>query len=264
MSKARAKRAESGDEQELRGRRWSSGELDFFTRLNGYYEASPGDHAGRLENFPKYVPRQMLARFLALSDIFRLALDVQGDVIECGVHWGGCLMWFAQLSAILEPVNLQRRIVGFDTFSGFPALTSSDQSAALDNDELKVGGYSADAFDDLTDGISLYDANRAIGHIQKVVLVRGDANETIPAYLENNPHTIVSLLHLDFDLYEPTMTAIRNFVPRMPKGAVLVFDELNNPAWPGETRAALEALDIGALRVRRFPYEPHLSYAVLE
>ena len=51
----------------------------------------------------------------------------------------------------------------------------------------------------------------------------------------------MSLLFLDFDLYEPTKAALEQFVPRMPRGAVLAFDELDNPIWPGETKALLAA-----------------------
>ena len=110
----------------------------------------------------------------------------------------------------------------------------------------------------------MYDANRTLGHIEKIILDKGDATETIPQYLDENPHTVVSLLHLDFDIYEPTMAALDHFVPRMPKGAVIVFDELNHPAWPGETRAVAENLKLGSMRIRRFPFEPHISYATIE
>jgi hypothetical protein len=58
--------------------------------------------------------------------------------------------------------------------------------------------------------------------------------------------------------------ALRHFVPRIPKGGVIVFDELNNAAWPGETAAVQEALGLSALRIRRLPYEPHISYCVVE
>lgn len=244
--------------------RWAAGERDVRASLNDYYEHSHGSHVDKLEQFPKYVTRQTLTRFLALYETFKLALEVQGDVIECGVNWGGGLMAFAQMSAILEPINLQRRIVGFDTFSGFPSIAAPDMSAALANPERHAGGYAADAYDDLLRCIGLYDANRQIGHIAKVVLVKGNATKTIPAYLDENPHTVVSLLHLDFDIYEPTMAALEHLVPRMPKGAVIVFDELNHPAWPGETRAVAEKLGLGNLRIRRFPIEPHISYAVIE
>ena len=45
----------------------------------------------------------------------------------------------------------------------------------------------------------------------------------------------MSLLFIDCDLYEPTRAALRAFLPRMPKGAIVAFDELDNPIWPGET-----------------------------
>jgi hypothetical protein len=244
--------------------RWAEGEQDLRIRQSDYYQNSPGLHVDKLEQFSKYVTRQTLARFLALYEIFKLALEVQGDVIEGGVNWGGGLMSFAHLSAILEPVNMQRRVIGFDTFSGFPSIAPPDLSTAVASPERHEGGYAADAYNDLLECIELYDANRAIGHIAKIVLVKGDATETIPKYVDENPHTVVSLLHLDFDIYEPTMAALDHFVPRMPKGAVIVFDELNHPAWPGETRAVAEKLKLGSMRIRRFPFEPHISYATIE
>jgi hypothetical protein len=38
-------------------------------------------------------------------------------------------------------------------------------------------------------------------------------------------------------LIEPTLAALQPFVPRMPRDAVIAFDELNRPEWPGETLA---------------------------
>lgn len=86
----------------------------------------------------------------------------------------------------------------------------------------------------------------------------------MPKYLIDNPHTIVSLLHLDFDIYAPTKVAIDVFFKRMSKGSILVFDELNCPKWPGETQAVVEALGIRGLRIQRFPFEPYISFAVLD
>jgi hypothetical protein len=244
--------------------RSTSHEADSRAELGAYFDESPGANADKLDAFPKYIRRQSLARVLALQDLFRMVLDVPGDVMECGVHLGGGLMTFAQMSAVLEPMNLQRRVIGFDTFSGFPTVSDADRIGARENATLHIGGYRADSLGDLDRCISLYDANRPIGHIEKVVLVKGDAVKTIPAFLDSNPHTIVSLLHLDFDLYEPTRAALNGFVPRMPKGAVIVFDEINHPAWPGETLAVVDALGIPKLRLKRFTFEPHISYAVVE
>jgi len=68
---------------------------------------------------------------------------------------------------------------------------------------------------------------------------------------------------LDFDIYEPTATALKHFLPRMPKGAILVFDELNNHDWPGETQALLEQLNINQHRIECFEFEPNISFIQL-
>ncbi len=97
----------------------------------------------------------------------------------------------------------------------------------------------------------------------KIELVKGDATVTIPKFIKDNPHIIISLLFLDFDLYEPTKAAIDYLVPRMPKGGVLVFDEINNESWPGETVAMLEKFKISNYKISRFNFDPNISYIVL-
>ncbi len=241
-------------------------DLEFYTRLRAFHGASLGDEVDKLKNFSKYVPRQNLSLFLAKSEIFKNILEVHGHIIECGVYMGGGLMTWAQLSAIYEPYNHIRRVLGFDTFDGFPSLSERDAPVSADASHYaKVGGLQVDGAEaDIRETISLFDLNRPIGHIDKVELIKGDAAETIPAYVRDAGHLVVALLYLDFDLYEPTKIALETFLPRMPKGAVIAFDELNQEQWPGETLAVLDAVGIRNLRIRRFPFTPQISYAVLE
>lgn len=215
----------------------------------------------KLENFPKYVRRQHLKRFLAMYEVFKLAMPVKGSVVECGVFKGFGVMSWAKLSAMLEPENLTRRIYAFDTFAGFPSVHEKDKTKVAD---VTTGGLQADSYDELQALITEYDKDRFLGHVDKVHLIRGDVVETIPAFIKSHPHLVVSLLFLDMDLFEPTKAALKHFVPRMPKGALLVFDELDNPMWPGETLAALEELGLGRLALRRFEWDPYISYAILD
>ena len=237
-------------------------EAAYRRRLEAYYQRSPGSAHDQLKNFPKYVPRQHLATFMAKHKIFEQVLGVHGSVVECGVFQGGGLMAFAQLSAILEPVNHQRHIIGFDTFAGFMALAPEDRGGA--SAHAHQGGLKADSIDDLREAITLFDMNRPLGHMPKVELVPGDICQTAPQYLKDHPHTVVSLLYLDVDVFEPTKAALDAFLPRMPRGAIVAFDELNASPWPGETQALLKTVGIHRLRLRRFPFEPYISYAVLE
>jgi hypothetical protein len=188
---------------------------------------------------------------------------VHGYIIECGVFLGAGLMTWAQLSAIYEPVNHVRRVVGFDTFEGFVGISEKD----LSQNSLefkKIGGLATNAYDDLQECIRLYDLNRPIGHIPRIELVAGDATKTIPEYVQKNQHLVVAMLYLDFDLYEPTKVALETFLPFMPKGALIAFDELNQAAWPGETQAVFETIGLRNLRIQRFPYASALSYAILD
>ncbi|TMD36140.1 MAG: class I SAM-dependent methyltransferase [Chloroflexi bacterium] len=211
----------------------------------------------RLENFPKYVRRQHLTRLIALYELFKKVIPVKGSIVECGVNRGFGLMTWAKLSAVLEPNNLTRRIYGFDTFDGFPAISLHDRAG---HGWAERGELRADSYEELERLIELYDKDRFLGHIPKVELVRGDATETIPDFMEDHPHLVVSLLFLDFDLYEPTKAAIDAFVPRMTRGAILAFDELDNPVWPGETLALLDTLGIDKLRLERLEFDPYIAF----
>ena len=237
-------------------------DVEYRLALENYFATSIGTHVEKLQNFAKYVPRQMLTRFLSRYEIFKQVLHVQGSIVECGVLFGGGLMTWAQLSAILEPLNYQRKIIGFDTFAGFPSLRKEDQTGT--SELSRPGGLAVDSHADLQQCVELYDMNRPLGHLGKVELVKGDICETVPEYLRGHPHTVVSLLYLDVDVFEPTAVALRNFVPRMPKGAIIGFDELNSPLWPGETIAVIEELGLSRLRLRRFSFDTFVSYAVIE
>jgi hypothetical protein len=215
----------------------------------------------RLENFPKYVRRQQLKRFLALYEIFKLILPVKGSIIECGIYKGFGLMSWAKLSSILEPENLTRRIYGFDSFDGFPGVSKEDANPVA---SPGVGELGSNSSAELKRLIEEYDKDRFLGHIDKVHLIAGDARETIPAFTQDHSHLLVSLLFMDFDLYEPTKVALEHFVPRMPRGAVLAFDELDNPIWPGETMALLDTLSLGRLKIQRLPWDPYIGFAVLD
>jgi hypothetical protein len=225
------------------------------------FDRSPDSIEAKLETFPRYVRRQHLKRFLSMYELFKHVLPVKGSVVECGVFRGFGLMSWAKLSTILEPENLTRRIYGFDTFEGFPDIAAKDKSKFT---KSGVGDLASSSYEELEQLIEQYDRDRFLGHIAKVELVRGDIAKTAPVFVKENPHLVVSLLFIDCDLYEPTRAAIEAFVPRMPKGAIIAFDELDNPIWPGETMAVLESLGLKSLRLQRLDWDPYISFAEIE
>lgn len=240
-------------------------EKQSFDEFANYFETGLGTTISKLENFPKYIRRQRLSKFLAHAELFRKVLNVHGSVIDGGVNAGCSLLTFAQLSAIYEPVNYTRKIIGFDTFCGIPDITKQDQNPGKTSPHVCKGGFASVGYDlDILKATELFDANRNLGHIPKIEIVKGDVRKTMPKYIRENPHLIVSLLHLDMDVYEATKVAIEQFVPRMPKGGLIIFDEINQPGYPGETLAVIDTIGISNLRIKRLIYETGISYAVIE
>lgn len=220
----------------------------------------------KLDNFEKYVRRQSLARFIARYELFKKIKNSKGSIIECGVHWGGGIMAFAKLCAGFDLLGFDRKVIGFDTFEGFPHLSEEDKQS-VDNKELKVGGFQSfmDIEKELQDCIKEFDENRFINQFDKVQLIKGDACQTIPQYIKENPQTLISLLYLDFDLYEPTKVALEHLAPRVVKGGIIVFDEINEKAWKGETIAAFEYFgNFNQCKLQTFDFVPAISYMVVE
>jgi hypothetical protein len=225
------------------------------------FEISQFNTEDKIKNFAKYIKRKDLSRFLVLYEIFKKQLKIKGSIIECGVHQGGGLFSFAKLSSIFEPYNYHRKIIGFDTFSGFPSSANKKDN----KDYAKKGNFleKVDILEDLNKAEKFFDNERYLNHVKKIELIEGDANQTIPRYLKKNKHLLISLLFLDFDLYKPTKTALKLLLKRVPKGGVVAFDELNNPHWPGETEALLEELNINKLEIQNYNFEPNISFFIL-
>lgn len=230
--------------------------------IKSCFDKNPDSWEKKIENFPKYVKRQNLTRFIALYEIYKRILPIKGSIVECGVFRGFGIMTWAKLSAILEPVNLTRRIYGFDSFEGFKSLSNKDQTN-LKND-LKIGDLYSDSEEEILELSKINDSTRFLGHVPKVNLIKGDAIKTIPKFTKENPHLLISLLFLDFDLYKPTKIALKNFLPKMPRGSIIAFDELDNPLWPGETQAMLEECGAKNLKIQRLEFDPYIGFAVID
>ena len=112
--------------------------------------------------------------------------------------------------------------------------------------------------------LELQEQDNPLNHIKKFELIEGDATKTLPKYLENNPQTIIALAYFDFDVYRPTKVCLDSINPRLVKGSILGFDELNDPDSPGETVALMETFGLNNIKLKRFPYTSSTSYFVVD
>lgn len=183
-----------------------------------------------------YAPINSVQRFLARYELMKMIQDIPGAVIEMGVCSGNGLMTLVHSHNVLQPTYKYREFYGFDTFEGFPSVHEND----IADVEWKKGDFCNNGYDRLNNIISIHNSYYYLP--TNIKLVKGNVNDTLPKFLDENKHIIVSLLYLDLDIYEPTKTCLKYLLPKMAKGSIIAFDELNWKSFPGETIAVLEEL----------------------
>jgi hypothetical protein len=215
-----------------------------------------------LQNIGLFIESKHLARILLMDFLFRQIVTVHGAVMEFGTRWGQNVALFSALRGIYDPFNRHRQIVAFDTFTGFPSVATEDG-----RHEMMAGGALSTtknypAF--LERVLTTHEALNPLSHIKKFELRVGDASAEVPKYLQEHPETIVALAFFDFDLYEPTRKVLEAIRPRLTKGSVVAFDELNDKDAPGETLALMEVFGLNNVCLRRFPNASRVAYFVVE
>lgn len=213
-----------------------------------------------LDNLGTFLTRQALSRINFMQELYKRIVPVHGVIMEFGVRWGQNLSLFTNLRGIHEPFNYNRKILGFDTFEGFPSVSDEDGSSVSVGDYAVTIGYE----NELSGILSYHEQNSPIPHKKKHELVKGDAIVSVPAYLGRHPETIIALAYFDFDIYAPTKACLEAILPHLTKGSVLAFDELNCSEFPGETLALKEVLGLSKYAIRREPNSPLTSFLVIE
>ena len=206
--------------------------------------------------------RISLSKILFYDEIVKRITHIPGVVVELGVQWGALTSLIYNLTAIHEPYNFRRKVIGFDTFSGFPASSLSeselnqgwkahDLAGALD--AKKIANRSLDA----------HQVFSGMSHMVRHEFVEGDVMETLPMWFENNPSETVALCIFDMDLGIPTRESLKHIMRRSQKGTVLVFDEYSHPKFPEEGVVVREILDTLKLQPIKSPLLPYTSFIVL-
>lgn len=166
---------------------------------------------------------RILDRRFQLLQFAQTVVHVPGSTAECGVYRGtssGILC--RALAAHYAP---HERHFGFDSFEGLPKPGENDYMA---------DGTSAWAEGQLTakqDNVAAL-----LAEFPFCELVKG----WIPQSLVAAESHRFRFLHIDVDLYEPTLGSLEFFYPRMNPGGVILFDDHGFADCPGARRAANE------------------------
>jgi hypothetical protein len=156
--------------------------------------------------------------YLLLLNISRVLKDgVPGDIAEVGVYKGNTARILAHAARASG-----RRLFLFDTFAGFDA---ADQ-AGTDRPSRSFADTSFEAVKKFVGAQAVeYVVGRFPDSLSKVVIAERFA-----------------IVHLDCDLYQPTVAGLSYFYPRLSPGGLLILHDYSSGHWGGCARAIDEFL----------------------
>lgn len=185
-----------------------------------------------------------IGKILAHYELYKMVLDIPGSIVECGVFKGTSLIRFATFRDLLSN-SFSKRIIGFDSFGEFPE-TEFSADKPLRQRHIDQGGPESISKQQLLDVLKRKGVDR------EVQLIEGDITKTLPDYLKEHPELRISLLNLDVDIYEPSVTILEELFPRVVKGGIVMLDDYG--FFPGETKAVDQYFKDKKVTIRKLPF----------
>lgn len=195
-----------------------------------------------------------LSKILAHYELFKMTNGLPGAIVECGVFKGTGIIKFSAFRELFGG-PFSHKIIGFDTFGKFPE-TNYEEDKKYRSHLLEVAGDQSLSKEQLVEILH----NK--GTERNIELIEGDMTKTIPEYIKKNPHLKLSLINLDVDIYEPTVTILEYLWPRIVKGGVLILDDY--ATFPGETKAVDEYFKGKNVKIQKFPFAMTPCYIIKE
>ena len=254
----------SQTKHESSGLSYSPGEsLAARERIFELMQSYPATTEEKERSLGLFLRGSLLARLLAIVDLYRQIVDLPGGILDIGTWRGQTAVVCENLRAIFEPLNFNRRIACFDTFEGYQGFSEDDRASTLHHD----GSYTlaGEAYAELLrELLCLHEQSNALGHNQgKHSVIVGDCRETLPRYFAENPGECVALAFFDVNAYAPTVSAFEAVWGRLVPGGILAFWQLSRASLPAEGRVYIEhILASKAHLLRRTQTYPGLCYVV--
>jgi O-methyltransferase len=162
-------------------------------------------------------------RLFTLWEAARNAASVEGSAAEVGTFQGGSAALLSEALKLFAGGPRDLHVV--DTFEGH-----LDASFTEHDDEHQRGKFGQARFDDVRAFLAAFAGTR---------VYMGDG----PAVVAGWPDRRYCLVHLDVDLYKPTIDCLEYFGPRVAPGGVIVVDDYGAASCPGIGKAVHEYVD---------------------
>lgn len=159
-----------------------------------------------------------------------------GAMAECGVFNGFSALLTCRVRQAQEPGFTGRDLFLLDSFEGLSEPRAEDMIDMVDAEgrAARAASHQQGHF-----AAGLEAVRPRFADYPAITFLKG----WLPQSLGELPERQWSFVHIDVDLYEPTLGALEYFYPRMMPGGVILNDDFSSPLFPGGGRAWIEFFD---------------------
>ena len=188
----------------------------------------------------------------SFASFFDFIEKIEGDIVECGIGRSRSLLI---LSALVAGLKLNRRILGYDSFAGFPEPSPHDMSER--NPQKGEWSHSPSQKYQYTQEFCRMVLGQADIPLDEINFstIKGFFGDTLPY----NDSVNIALLNIDGDLYQSYMDVLQNLYHKVSPGGVIIFDDFaeqdNRGFFPGARLAVKEFLGeqlYGSIRINKY------------
>ncbi len=204
---------------------------------------------------------ERLSKFVVHWVAMKMASQVPGAIVECGVFKGTSFVRFSLMRQLLGG-NFSAKLIAFDVFNDEFPDTSYEQDKAQREHWIETAGGSSISVDQLTETLE----RKGIANFE---MVAGDVVTTVPDYARRNQGLKISLLNVDIDFVEPTMTVLEHFYDRVSRGGVILLDNYagegtSGQSYHGDTYAIDKFFENREVKINKFPFAARPAYIIKE
>lgn len=208
-----------------------------------FYEVVPGSFIGEfgkscwtdaefVADYQRLVPnnRRSFERKFVVAQLVRALNHLAGDMAECGVYNGATAYFMAKAA---RDAGQQRRLHLFDSFSG------------LSRPGVEDGGY----WNEGALAIPEASVRSTLEGFADTAIYAG----WIPERFAEVADRAFAFVHIDVDLYQPTLDSVRFFYERVSQGGMIVCDDYGFTTCPGARSAFQEFMAEKPERIIELP-----------
>jgi hypothetical protein len=168
----------------------------------------------------------------SLRNLTRLYPTARLSVAEVGVYQGGTSFFLCDVLRKLHASHA--RFYSIDTFEGHSAIDLPSGTEGL-HSPREFGGTSFEEASDL------------LSEFPFATVIKSRIQECTDSIESHRFHFV----HLDVDIYEPTLFSLNFFLPRMVVGGIICVDDYNKTSCPGVKQAVEQVLADGGHSIIR-------------